>query len=86
MQAGSEWVDSSEVQGGWVLVIKDGKVVGYRFDSTDDFRTYLLNHTMIDTPSTSRVPKKDLNGRVGRVFEQDGKVFITLSLIVKFTE
>jgi hypothetical protein len=86
MQAGSEWVDSAEVQGGWVLVIKDGKVVGYRFDSTDDFRTYLLNHTMIDTPSTSRVPKKDLNGRVGRVFEQDGKVFITLSLIVKFTE
>lgn len=86
MQAGSAWKDRAEVQGGWVLVIKEGKVVGYRFDSTDAFRTYLLNHTMIDTPSTSRVPKKSANGKVGRVFAQDGKLFMTLSLIVKFTQ
>lgn len=86
MQASSEWSDSAEVKGGWVLVIRSGKVVGYRFDSTDDFRAYLLEHTMIDTPSTKRIPKKSQNGRVGRVFEREGRVFITLSLIVKFTE
>jgi hypothetical protein len=84
MQADRAWKDQAEVQGGWVLLIKDGKVVGYRFDNPDAFRAYLLEHTLIDTPSTSRVPKD--SARVGRVYEQDGKLFITLSLIVKFTE
>lgn len=84
MQANTAWKDQAEVQGGWVLVIEDGKVVGYRFDNSDAFRSYLLGHTMIDTPSTSRVPKN--SAKVGRVFEQDGKLFMTLSLIVKFTE
>jgi hypothetical protein len=86
MQAGSAWKDRAEVHGGWVLVIKEGKVVGYRFDNTDAFRTYLLDHTVIDTPSTSRVPKKSTNGKIGRVFAQDGKLFMTLSLVVKFTQ
>ena len=84
MQADRAWKDQAEVQGGWVLLIKDGKVVGYRFDNPDAFRAYLLEHTLIDTPSTSRVPKD--SARVGRVYEQDGKLFITLSLIVKFKE
>jgi hypothetical protein len=84
MQANTPWVDQAEVQGGWVLVIEDGKVVGYRFDNPDAFRAYLIGHTMIDTPSTSRVPKN--TAKVGRVFEKDGKLFMTLSLIVKFTE
>lgn len=84
MQADTPWKDQAEVQGGWVLVIEDGKVVGYRFDNPDAFRAYLLKHTLIDTPSTKRVRKN--TAKVGRVYEQDGKLFITLSLIVKFTE
>lgn len=84
MQADRAWKDQAEVQGGWVLLIKDGNVVGYRFDNPDAFRAYLLEHTLIDTPSTSRVPKD--SARVGRVFEEDGRLFITLSLIVKFKE
>jgi HpaII restriction endonuclease len=84
MQAGSEWTDQAEVKGGWVLVIKQGKVVGYRFDSTDDFRNYLLEHTMIDTPSTSRMPKD--SAKIGRIFASEGRLFFTLSLIVKFTQ
>jgi hypothetical protein len=84
MQAGTPWNDSAEVKGGWVLVIKDGQVVGYRFDSTDEFRDYLLANTMIDTPSTSRVPQG--GERIGHVYESDGRLFILLSLIVKFTD
>jgi hypothetical protein len=84
MQANTPWRDQAEVQGGWVLVVEDGKVVGYRFDNPDAFRSYLIKHTMIDTPSTSRVSKN--SAKVGRAFEQDGKIFMTLSLIVKFTE
>lgn len=84
MQADTPWVDRTEVQGGWVLVVDAGKVVGYRFDNLDAFRSYLLNSTMIDTPSTRRVSKGA--ARVGRVYEQDGKMFVTLSLIVKFTK
>ena len=84
MQANTPWVDQTQVQGGWVLVVEGGTVVGYRFDNPDAFRAYLFGHTMIDTPSTSRVPKNA--AKVGRVFEQDGKLFMTLSLIVKFTK
>ena len=84
MQADTPWKDQAEVQGGWVLVVEGGKVVGYRFDNPDAFRSYLLEFTMIDTPSTKRVKKN--TAKVGRVFEQDGKLYITLSLIVKFTK
>lgn len=84
MQAGSEWNDQAEVKGGWIVVIKEGKVVGYRFDSTDDFRNYLLKNTMIDTPSTKRTRKN--SAKVGRVYESEGRLFFTLSLIVKFTQ
>jgi hypothetical protein len=84
MQADTPWKDQAEVQGGWVLVVDGGKVVGYRFDNPDAFRSYLLEFTMIDTPSTKRVKKN--TAKVGRVFEQDGKLYITLSLIVKFTK
>jgi len=84
MQAGSEWNDQAEVRGGWIVVIKEGKVVGYRFDSTDDFRNYLLKNTMIDTPSTKRTRKN--SAKVGRVYESEGRLFFTLSLIVKFTQ
>lgn len=84
MQADTPWVDQTEVQGGWVLVVEAGKVVGYRFDNPDLFRSYLLEFTMIDTPSTKRVKKN--TAKVGRVFEIDGKLFVTLSLVVKFTK
>ena len=84
MQAGSEWNDQAEVKGGWIVVIKEGKVVGYRFDSTDDFRNYLLKNTMIDTPSTKRTRKN--SAKVGRIYESEGRLFFTLSLIVKFTQ
>lgn len=86
MNSGESWAGSAEVKGGWVLVIKDGRVTGYCFEDDDSFRDYLFESTYFDTPSTKRTTKekKRIGAYVGRPYSKNGKTFIDLSLIVKF--
>jgi len=86
MNTAEPWGDSTEVKGGWVLVIKDGRVTGYCFEDDDEFRNYLFESTYFDTPDVKRVPKekREIGAYVGRAYEKDGRTFLDLSLIVKF--
>ena len=80
------WDGATEVKGGWVLVIKDGRVTGYCFEDDDKFRDYLFKSTYFDTPSTKRTTKekKLMGAYVGRPYAVGGRTFIDLSLTVKF--
>jgi HpaII restriction endonuclease len=80
------WDGATEVKGGWVLVIKDGRVTGYCFEDDDKFRDYLFKSTYFDTPSTKRTTKekKLMGAYVGRPYSVGGRTFIDLSLTVKF--
>jgi hypothetical protein len=86
MNTTEPWDDLTEVKGGWVLVIKDGRVTGYCFEDDDGFRKYLFDNTYFDTPDVTRVPseKKKIGAYVGRPYSVDGKTYIDLSLMVKF--
>ena len=86
MNSAESWDGSTEVKGGWVLVIKDGRVTGYCFEDDDSFRSYLFESTYFDTPDVKRVPmgKKRIGAYVGRPYLVEGRTFMDLSLIVKF--
>jgi type II restriction enzyme len=88
MNTTEPWDDQTEVKGGWVLVIKDGRVTGYCFEDDDGFRKYLFDSTYFDTPDVKRVPavKKKIAAYVGRPYSVDQKTFIDLSLMVKFSK
>lgn len=88
MNTTEPWDDQTEVKGGWVLVIKDGRVTGYCFEDDDGFRKYLFESTYFDTPDVKRVPseKKKIGAYVGRPYSVDGKTYIDLSLMVKFSK
>jgi hypothetical protein len=88
MNTTEPWDDQTEVKGGWVLVINDGRVTGYCFEDDDGFRKYLFDSTYFDTPDVKRVPseKKKIGAYVGRPYSVDGKTYIDLSLIVKFNK
>ena len=86
MNTTEPWEDSTEVKGGWVLVIRDGRVTGYCFEADDEFRNYLFESTYFDTPDVKRVSKekRQMGAYVGRAYVKDGRTFLDLSLIVKF--
>jgi hypothetical protein len=86
MNTTEPWEDSAEVKGGWVLVVRDGRVTGYCFEADDEFRNYLFESTYFDTPDVKRVSKekRQMGAYVGRAYVKDGRTFIDLSLIVKF--
>ena len=88
MNSAKPWDDLTKVKGGWVLVIKDGKVTGYCFVDEDGFRRYLFESTYFDTPDVKRVPvwKKEIGAFVGRPYDFEGKTYVDLSLIVKFNK
>ena len=88
MNTAEPWDDQTEVKGGWVLVIKDGRVTGYCFEDDDGFRKYLFDSTYFDTPDVKRVPseKKKIGAYVGRPYSIEGKTYIDLSLMVKFSK
>jgi hypothetical protein len=86
MNTTEPWDDQTEVKGGWVLVIKNGRVTGYCFEDDDGFRKYLFDSTYFDTPDVKRVSsdKKKIGAYVGRPYTIEGKTYIDLSLMVKF--
>jgi len=88
MNTTEPWDDQTEVKGGWVLVIKDGRVTGYCFEDDDGFRKYLFDSTYFDTPDVKRVPseKKKIGAFVGRPYSLNGRTYVDLSLMVKFSK
>lgn len=75
-----KWNGINDVNGGLIIVKKDGKVVimdliYYR----QEVRKYLINKTKFDSPSSSRYNMLEL-------FEKDGKIYFTLNLQIRYSE
>lgn len=71
------WNGQDEANGGYVIVKKDGDIVAYHLYNRDSFETYLLSHTKLETPSTSR------HG-FASIYEDNGKFYINLNLQIRF--
>ena len=48
------WNGIDEASGGYLVIDKSGALTAYPLINRDDFETYLLNNTRLETPSTSR--------------------------------
>lgn len=77
MMPSKVWTGELEATGGYLVVKEDGEVLSYHIYNRNDFEDYLLNHTKLETASTSR-------HEFGEVYEQDGQQFFKLNLQIRF--
>ncbi len=77
MMPNTDWNGILTSLGGMLLVKKDGDVLCYYLYNIEDFQTYLLDNTKLDTPSTTRYG-------IGKIIQEDGKMYIKLNLQVRF--
>lgn len=82
MTAASEWDGTYKINGGYIEVSKNGDVFFIRANSDDQFMTYLLTHTKIDSPSTA----PDRHNHHGEIFydELSGRYSIGLNFQIRF--
>jgi hypothetical protein len=71
------WDTQLSTYGGYIVVLDNGSLVCYSLLKDDDFKNYLFNATRFDTPSTTR-------HNYGKLFEQNGKLYINLNLQIRF--
>lgn len=71
------WSGELEATGGYLVVKDDGEVLSYHIYNRNDFEDYLLNHTKLETGSTSR-------HEFGQVYEKDDQQFFNLNLQIRF--
>lgn len=75
---GSKWNGINEVNGGLIIVKKDGKIVVLDLIYfKDKVLKYLINETKLDSPSSSRYHMLEL-------YEKDGKIYFTLNLQIRY--
>jgi len=71
------WDTKLASYGGYIVVLSDGNIVCYHLFNDDDFKEYLISQTKFDTPSTTKY-------KFGRLYKDDGDLFIDLNLQIRF--
>lgn len=78
MTPAKEWTGRYDVNGGYLVVRKDGEIVCYHFYNRNDVEDYLYNNTRFERASRSRY-------NFGFLYrEDDGQVYIKLNLQIRF--
>lgn len=72
-----EWKGLYDATGGYIVVKEDGEIVCYHIYNRNEFQEYLLNHTYLDTPSSTRY-------HFGEAFHEHDKTYIKLNLQIRF--
>lgn len=71
------WNGRLRAQGGTIVVKKDGELLSYAAAHLDAFREYLFKNTHFETASTGK-------HKFGKIYKQDGELFIRLNLQIRF--
>jgi hypothetical protein len=71
------WTGHYDATGGYIIVKEDGDIVCYHIYNRNEFQNYLLNHTLLDTPSSSRY-------HFGKVYKENNKYYFKLNLQIRF--
>lgn len=77
MMPSQVWTGKYDATGGYLIVKENGDVLCYHIYNRNEFEDYLLNNTKLDTASSSR------HG-FGEIFIEDGQLFFTLNLQIRF--
>ena len=54
LKPAKKWNGIDEANGGYLIVKESGEILAYHLYNRDDFETYLLNNTRLETPSSKR--------------------------------
>lgn len=54
LKPAKKWNGIDEANGGYLIVKASGEILAYHLYNRDDFETYLLNNTRLETPSSNR--------------------------------
>lgn len=79
MTATKTWQGKYDATGGYLVVKKDGEIVGYHIYNKNEFEDYLFYNTKFDTPD----PKPE-KWDFGRMYEQNGEFFFKLNFQIRF--
>lgn len=77
MLSATPWKGNEDANGGYIIVKKDGDIVCYHIYNRNDFKDYLVNHTRLETASTSR------HG-FSKIYEENGEYYLKLNLQIRF--
>ena len=86
MTPATEWNTEEDASGGYIIVKSSGELVAFLIYDRALLLKYLFNNTKLEHPSFSKLnkQKKKQLTPIGRIFEKDGKLFITLPLQIRF--
>ncbi|PKQ66284.1 restriction endonuclease [Labilibaculum manganireducens] len=79
MMPATVWTGQYDATGGYLVVKEDGDVLCYHVYNKNEFENYLLNHTKLDTASSTR-------HEFGQIYEEAGEVFMKLNLQIRFVK
>ena len=82
LTASTEWDGTYKINGGYIEVTRSGEVFFIRANSDDQFMTYLITHTKIESPSTNP-QKKYHHGEIIRD-DETGKYYLGLNFQIRF--
>ena len=77
MMPSKVWSGKYDATGGYLIVKENGDVLCYHIYNRNEFESYLLNNTKLDTASSSR-------HCFGVIFEEQGKLYMNLNLQIRF--
>lgn len=77
MMPSKVWTGELDATGGYLVVKDDGEILCYHIYNRNEFEDYLLNHTKLETASSTR-------HEFGTVYIEDNQQFIKLNLQIRF--
>lgn len=77
MTPAKPWRGRYDATGGYIIVKADGDLVCYHIYNRNEFQDYLIQNTILDTPSTSRYG-------FAHIYAENGKQYFNLNLQIRF--
>ena len=77
MMPAGVWNGIYDATGGYLVVKDDGEVLSYHIYNKNKFENYLYYNTKLETASSSRHD-------FGKVYLENGKMYIKLNLQIRF--
>lgn len=82
------WRGIEDANGGYIIIKSSGDLVAFLIYDRKLFLEYLFNHTKIECPDIGKLNPKKKRGEqsppVGRIYEKNGELFISLPLQIRF--
>ncbi|MCC5945462.1 MAG: HpaII family restriction endonuclease [Bernardetiaceae bacterium] len=77
MMPAKVWTGTYDATGGYLIIKEDGDILCYHIYNRNEFESYLLNNTKLETASSSR-------HKFGKIYENNKQLYFNLNLQIRF--